>query len=111
MKVSRHVAFRLVLSLLLLFAQQEAMAHQAGHILDNSKLHSQQQDQDSAKHPHSLCDFHGAFEGVLGAVNSAIVNSCVVSQQFERDIAPEPLVFSALALIRGARDPPVSILS
>ncbi len=104
--------FRFTLVALLLFAQQEALTHQAGHILDHTVLQSQPHDQDSAKHSHSsLCDFHAAFDGVLGAVNSAIVVPCVVSQQFARDIALEPPAFSALSLIRGARDPPASILS
>ncbi len=112
MKTVKHGLFRFSLIALLLFAQQEALTHQAGHILDHTALQSQELDQVGTKHSHSsLCDFHAAFDGVLGAVYSAIVAPCVVSQQFERDIALEPLVFSALTLIRGARDPPASILS
>jgi hypothetical protein len=103
----KHDLFRFALVALLLFAQQAALTHQAGHILDHTALHSQQQDQDNGKHSHSnLCDFHVMFDGVLGAVNSTIVAPCVVSQQFERDIALEPPGFSALSLIRGARGPP-----
>jgi hypothetical protein len=103
----KYGLFRFALATLLLFAQQEALTHQAGHILDHTALHSQQQDRGGSKDLHSsLCDFHAAFAGVLGAVNSAMVAPCVVSQQFERDVAPEPPVFSALSLIRGARDPP-----
>ena len=112
MKAVKHNLFRFPLIVLLLFAQQAALTHQAGHILDHTVLQSQQHDQDGAEHTHSsLCDFHAAFDGVLGGINSAIVAPCIVSQKFERDLTLEPPAFSALPLIRGARDPPASILS
>jgi len=99
-----HATLRFLLVGLLLFAQQAALTHEAEHAHDHEAPSQQSED---GKHFHSgLCAFHAALAGMLGAVNSPLVVPCVLSQQFERDIALEPPFFSAPSLIRGARGPP-----
>jgi hypothetical protein len=100
---------RFALIALLLFAQQAAFSHEAEHAGDDRESSTPAK---SNKHFHSgLCAFHAVLDGVLGAVYSGTIALGVIVRQFEQNIELEPPIFSALALIRGARDPPTPILS
>jgi hypothetical protein len=116
--IFKHALFRVALVALLLFAQQEAFTHDAGHALDHTLAQSQQSstqngsDSGSGKSLHSgLCDFHAAFASVLGLVHTTTLP--VILSVAGSETVPVQVVFAAPTrpIIRAARGPPVPVLS
>jgi len=100
---------RLSLAFLLLFAQHEALAHQALHARDDARP---AQAQEHKQFHSSLCDFHGTFDELMGVAGaSAPVVPLASANTCER--AAERY-FSALPtelLVPASRGPPLSSLA
>ena len=94
------------LAALLLFAQQAALTHEAGHASDH-EVPSQQSDE--GKHFHSgLCSFHAALAGVLGAVGSYALPLRIASNAVEQRSDYALILAPAEAVAPAARGPPVA---
>src|SRR5687768_4936243 len=92
---------------LLIAAQQGALTHQAGHLRDRLSLQFQQHD-DGKKATHSaLCDYHGAFAEVLGAVASPAGPLPLAAYDAEHRAGLSPCVLAVTQVTPTARGPPV----
>jgi hypothetical protein len=106
MRNSQQSLLPLILTALLLFAQQAAFAHLAAHVRDHAPLQSQSEGGDNDFHS-DLCVFHGSFDALFSAVGSSpVVAPRVANTAFEH----HPVVFSsfipAILLVPASRGPP-----
>lgn len=105
----------LLMGALLLFAQQAALSHQVGHILDHTALQSQQSKNEQARElalQHaSLCDFHVAFAEVLGSVGSTPQTPHFAQQKVEHRISYVAHIAPSDVVVPASRGPPAFLLS
>lgn len=92
---------------LLLAAQQGALTHQVLHLQDHLPVEHRQND-DAKQAAHSaLCDLHGAFAEVLGAVGSALPPLRLAANDAEHDVGLSASASPVTPVTPAARGPPV----
>ena len=92
---------------LLIAAQQGALMHQAGHLRDRLSLQFQQHDEDKKAAHSALCDYHGAFAEVLGAIASPAGPLPLAAYDAEHRAGLCPSVLPVAQVTPTARGPPV----
>ena len=100
-------SMQLVCILLLLGAQQSALAHQIGHVRHDLSA-GQQDSDDRGRATHSaLCDYHGALAEVLGFIGPAASQLPLAVDAPERHAGCAPAASPLNAVPPAARGPPV----
>jgi hypothetical protein len=98
---------QLVCVVLLLAAQQGALTHQVRHLPDHLSVKLQQRDDGKRAVHTALCDYHGAFAEVLGAIGSTAPALRLAANDAERDIGAAVSVSPVTSVTPAARGPPV----
>ncbi len=92
---------------LFLAAQQGALLHQVGHLLDGAAVGQAQQGDSSKGVDGGFCDYHVAFAEVLGAIDCSTpplaLAGNAAERRFGRPVLPSPTGFIQPA----SRGPPV----
>ena len=111
MNFSKHIVFRFALATALMFAQHVALAHQAEHVFDHHQMGQSQKDHDKDFHS-PLCDFHGAFDGLMSIVSAALPVLPVVNNAVDKPTTVSFVLAPTESVIPASRGPPhISLFS
>jgi hypothetical protein len=97
---------QIVLAVLLLVAQHNALAHQFRHLHDRLPAQTQPQDEKQKAAHNGLCDFHVSFAQVLGVLHSAQLPLRLAANSAEHSGNHFPPAFAANLLVPASRGPP-----
>lgn len=104
MRLTGHIIFRSTLIALLLFAQQAAFAHEAGHLRDHY------QEETHGKTFHSdLCDFHGTFGDLMSIVSAVPPALPLAHNAIEQYAVTSVILAPRDSVVPASRGPPVGI--
>ena len=100
---------QILLAALLLAGQSMALTHGLRHWQSNPLTQTQQDESGKQKSQSGLCDFHGAFAEVLGAIGSCALPAVSNAHAHERSGISVSSLHSARFLAPLSRGPPALV--
>lgn len=97
----------MVLLPLFLAAQYGALLHQVGHVLDGASVGQAQQEESGKGVDAGLCDYHGTFAELLGAIDSSKLPTALADNKAERGTGLTFLPSPTRFIQPASRGPPI----